>query len=434
MGEFLAVYNSGDFDSVVAFFERHGSGPRAAERARWVIGFLYPGVRRFVPERVVDSTPLAITLLGRSDLTEAWYRFTIEVDSSPPHGVAFGFENADPPPGWTGRDEDAPSYLRRLAAADFFSGTVMIATADSTIHSAAYGTVTSLDTQLNLGSANKMFTAVAIMQLVAQKRVELDAPIGRYVPDYPNPDGREHVTIHHLLTHTSGVGDFFNQEYLVRKKSIRSVAELLPLFAAESLAFRPGARWQYSNGGYALLGRIIELVSGMSYEEYVQRHVFAPAEMTRTGGDPREPYAPGYTFTREGGKTELSRDRNDFALPATGTPAGGGYSTVADLVSFARALRDGILVPKELLALMLTPHVATDRGTRYGYGFELTIRKGETVFGHNGHHLGISAQLDVYQESGTIVAVLSNYDPPGAPVVATRLGELSSSLPSKPGR
>jgi CubicO group peptidase (beta-lactamase class C family) len=126
------------------------------------------------------------------------------------------------------------------------------------------------------------------------------------------------------------------------------------------------------------------------------------------------------------GAIALSRDVNEFALPATGSPAGGGYSTVEDLVSFARALRSGRLVSEESLERMLTPHVATDRGTQYGYGFEITTRDGETVFGHNGHHFGISAQLDIYRQSGKVVAVLSNYDPPTAPVVAARLGSLSS--------
>ena len=347
MSEFLTAYNSADFRQVAAFFERHGSGQRSVERASWVMGFLYPGVRRFVPEEVVHSTPETITLRGRSELTEAWYRFTIDVDAQPPHGVTFGFENDEAPSGWRGRSETAAAYLRRLADEDFFSGTVMVATDERVVHSGAYGDVKTLATQINLGSMNKMFTAVAIMTLVEQGKVQLDGLLGRYIPDYPNPDAREHVTIHHLLSHTSGVGDFFNEKYMARKKEIRSVAELLPLFAMEPLAFRPGEKWQYSNGGYAVLGRVIELVSGLSYEEYVQRHVFAPAGMRRTSAGPREPYALGHTFMRRGGGVALSREVNDFALPATGSPAGGGYSTVEDLlVSFARALRAGsTLVP-----------------------------------------------------------------------------------------
>ncbi len=375
-----------------------------------------------MPEAITTSRPRTITLRGRSTLTEAWYHFTIEVDSHPPHGVSFGFENAAAPPGWRGRREAAASYLRRLADENFFSGTVMVATDTGVLHAGAYGEVKDLATQLNLGSANKMFTAVAIMTLVEQGKVALDSPLGRYFPDYPNQQARERVTIHQLLTHTSGIGDFFNREYLARKKEIRSVAELMPLFAAEPLAFPPGEKWQYSNGGYAVLGRVIELVSGLPYEEYLQRHVFAPAGMRRSSGDPREPYARGRTYMRRGGAVALSREDNEFALPGTGSPAGGGYSTVPDLVAFARALRAGQLVSRESFERMITPQVATDHGTQYGYGFEITTRDGETVFGHNGHHFGISAQLDVYQQSGTIVAVLSNYDPPTAPVVAGWLG------------
>ena len=434
MDEFLDAYNTGNFTPVAAFFGRHGAKERATERAQWVMGFLYPGVRRFVPVEVLESKPEAITVLGHSDLTEAWYRYIIEVDPEPPHGVAFGFENADPPAGWRGRDEDVPAYLLRLEKADFFSGAVMIADQERTIHTRTYNNVMGLDHQINLGSANKMFTAVAIMQLAEQGKVDLDTPVGSYLTDLPNTEIRERVTLHHLLTHTSGVGDFMNPDYSARKKEIRSVAELLPFFVSDSLAFEPGLKWQYSNGGYALLGRVIEIVSGKSYENYMQEHVYAPAGMIRTSGEPREPYARGYTFMRKGGAIALTREDNAFAVPGMGTPAGGGYSTVGDLVAFARALPTGKLVSQASLDKMLTTHIATERG-HYGYGFEIATRNGETIYGHNGHHFGISAQLDVYKDSRWIVAVLSNYDPPAAPVVAARIGQLlwkTSTAPQTP--
>jgi CubicO group peptidase (beta-lactamase class C family) len=145
--------------------------------------------------------------------------------------------------------------------------------------------------------------------------------------------------------------------------------------------------------------------------------------MTRTSGDGDEARAIGYTFARPGGAVEVTRARNDFALSGSGSPAGGGYSTVRDLISFVRALRSGALVSGETLRKMLTPHVTNERGA-YGYGFEIVERDGRTIVGHNGHHFGISAQLDIDIESGIAVAVLANYDPPAAPVVARRLGEL----------
>lgn len=113
--EFLDAYNSGDIERVVAFFERHGSADRSRERAQWVMGFVYPGVRRFVPVRVDDSTNDAVTLLGYSDVSEAWYRFILEVDANPPHGVSFGFESGEAPAGWRGRNEDVASYMRRVS-------------------------------------------------------------------------------------------------------------------------------------------------------------------------------------------------------------------------------------------------------------------------------------------------------------------------------
>lgn len=143
--------------------------------------------------------------------------------------------------------------------------------------------------------------------------------------------------------------------------------------------------------------------------------------MTRTSGDGDASRAIGYTFARAGGAIDLTPARNDFALPGSGSPAGGGYSTVRDLISFARALWSGALVSPETLRKMLAPHVTNERGA-YGYGFEIVKRDGHTIVGHNGHHFGISAQFDIDIESGIAVAVLANYDPPAAPVVARRLG------------
>lgn len=290
MHEFLDAYNSGDVARVVAFFERHDTSPdaakrrrRAEDRARWVSGFVYPGIRRFVPERVTASSADAITILGRSAITEAWYRFTMEVDLAPPHGIAFGFEEAEAPSSWRKRAKPTvAAYMQRLAGADVFSGAVMIADADHTIYSGAFGfadreakRANTIDTPINLGSANKMFTAVAIMQLVERGRIALDDRVGKHLPDYPNRDVAEHVTIHHLLTHTSGVGDYFNDEYMARKKEMRTVSDLLSLFQNDPLAFRPGEKWQYSNGGYALLGRVIEVTSGIRTSITCSRTFFA---------------------------------------------------------------------------------------------------------------------------------------------------------------
>ncbi|HJQ35875.1 MAG TPA: serine hydrolase domain-containing protein [Thermoanaerobaculia bacterium] len=437
MREFLDAYNSGDFSRVAAFFEAHDTSAdaskrreRGMDRATWVMGYLHPGIRRFVPARTTASTADAITILGRSASTDAWYRFTMEVDAAPPHAIAFGFEEAEPPSGWRERTmPTAEEYMRRVADAGVFSGAVMIADAGRTIYSGAFGfadaearRANTIDTPINLGSMNKMFTAIAILQLVERGRIALDDRVGKHLPLLPNRDVAENVTVHHLLTHTSGVGDYFNDAYMARKKELRTVPDLLSLFQTEPLAFRPGEKWQYSNGGYVLLGAIIEAVAGMSYEEYVQQHVYRVAGMAGTRGD-CDSCAIGYTFARRGGAIALTRERNDFALPGAGSPAGGGYSTVRDLIAFVRALRAGKLVSPDSLRKMLTPHITNDRGA-YGYGFELVQRNGRTIAGHNGHHLGISAQLDFDVDSGVAVAVLSNYDPPAAPVVARRLGEL----------
>jgi D-alanyl-D-alanine carboxypeptidase len=313
--------------------------------------------------------------------------------------------------------------LEESARSDEFSGVVLIAHNGVPVLERAYGYASMghrvpnhLDTLFNIGSLTKMFTAVGVMRLVEQGRVSVDATISRYLPDYP-PDVGNTITIHHLLTHTSGMGSFWNDAFQARKASLCTVGDYLRLVVHEPLNFEPGVRFGYSNAGYVVLGAIIEQVSGMSYDAYVTEHVFSRACMQHTAAYRLDDDVPnralGYVQERaEGDQAALYPRTNLLASPLKGSPAGGTYSTVHDLLRFAQSLRSHRLLSPAVTDQLLQPRVAMGPlgEASYAYGFGCHTVGGVRIVGHNGGAPGVGAQLDMYPELGYTVALLSNYD------------------------
>ena len=260
----------------------------------------------------------------------------------------------------------------------------------------------SVDTQFCIGSMNKMFTAIAVLQLVEAGKLSLDGVIADYWPDYPNHDLSARVRVRDLLDHTGGTGDIFTPEYEAHRSEMRSSVDYVKLFGSRSVAFKPGSQFEYSNYGYILLGRLVEIVSGEDYPSYVRKHIYATAGMNHTGMSVSVggPGATGYTRANGGLQSNAS------TLPLVGTPAGGGYSTVGDLYLFATALQEGKLLPLPLLK-----EARSDQSHR-GYGFGFNISK-EGVFGHGGGAPGINGEMRILP-TGYVVIVLGNLDPPSA--------------------
>ena len=296
-------------------------------------------------------------------------------------------------------------------AEDAFSGVLLVARGDEVLLQRAWGladraagTPVTLDTKFRLGSMNKMFTAVAVLQLVEAGRLSLEGSVGQSLPGYPNADIAK-VTIRQLLTHAGGTGDIFGPAFDQHRLSLKTHEDYVRLYGARGPTHPPGQAHEYSNYGYVLLGAIIERASGLAYEDYVARHVFAPAGMHDTGALPEDVDVPGRAraYTRKDGAWVDAAD----TLPYRGTAAGGGYSTAADLLKFARALRAGILLSPASLA------EATRRQTPwYGYGFMVGQRHGVAGFGHGGGAEGMNASLGIFPAQDTVVIGLSNLDPP----------------------
>ena len=282
-----------------------------------------------------------------------------------------------------------------------------------------------LDTKFNLGSMNKMFTATAILQLVEKGKVALDDPISKYVDESWLPKSiTDKVTVHHLLTHTSGLGSYFNDTYWNGSRELyRSVEDFKPLVQGETLSFEPGERFGYSNTGMLLLGVVIQSATGQDYFDYIRKNIYRPAGMINSDSYemdfPVENLAIGYVPAPN---SPWKWENNLYKHVIKGGPAGGGFSTVEDLFRFARALQSGKLVSKTSLDKLWTAH--TDR---YGYGFSVENGPAGKVVGHSGGFPGLNGNLDIFLDKGYTVAVLSNYDN-GASPLARRIYELIGGI------
>jgi CubicO group peptidase (beta-lactamase class C family) len=328
---------------------------------------------------------------------------------------------------------DLKENLDRLTRADQFSGAVLVAKNDRILFEHAYGYANhafnvpnKVDTKFNLGSMNKMFTAVSILQLVQQGRFSLNDTLIKVLPDYPDQDIAGKVTLHQLLTHTSGMGNFFGELVTSNPGKYRAMADYLPLITGKPLLFEPGARWSYSNSGFAVLGLVIERVSGQNYFDYVREHIIKPAGMINTDSYSMDDDVPnlalGYTNLGEDGFSHPERPRksNIYMTLARGMSAGGGYSTVEDLLRFARALQGHKLLNEEYTDLMMRGKVPAGAG-QYSYGIGEEFQNGVRIVGHNGGGPGIHSNLDMYPDLGYTVAIMSNYDAPAYQLVNGRL-------------
>jgi CubicO group peptidase (beta-lactamase class C family) len=321
------------------------------------------------------------------------------------------------------------TFAREEASADRFSGAVLVAKDGEVLFSRAYGLAdrereirNAVQTRFRIGSMNKMFTAVAILQLVEAGKVELTAPLGTYLADYPNREVAEQVTIHHLLTHTGGTGDIFGPEFEAHREELRTLGDYVQLYGERGPEFEPGSQWAYSNYGFILLGAVIEAVTGQSYYDYVDEHIYEPAGMTGTGSLPENQTVPdravGYTDPSGGTDWRPNTD----TLPYRGTSAGGGYSTVGDFARFADALLNHELLSPDSTELLITGKEEIGPGISYAYGFEdHRDAQGNGWVGHGGGAPGMNGDLRIYPASDYVVVVLANLDPPVAQRVADYL-------------
>ncbi len=308
---------------------------------------------------------------------------------------------------------DVTARLEALRAQDALSGALQVAQNGKVLldwrggdADRSTGIAVGVETQFRLASSNKMFTAVAILQLVQDGRLSLDDTIGKHLPDYPNKAVASSVTVRELLSHTSGLGDFFGDDFEQYSASLKTLDDYVQRFARDAPQFTPGSQDSYSNYGFIVLGRIIEAVSGQSYYAYVEEHILGPVGMTGTGFEPETASVPkrAVAYTKHDGQWV----RETKSLPWRGMSAGGGYSTVADMVKFAEALQGGKLVSPALLQQATT---AQNHKGWYGFGFVVQGEGREHQYGHEGGAPGSNSAIVVLPAQGYVIVGLANVDP-----------------------
>jgi CubicO group peptidase (beta-lactamase class C family) len=395
------------------------------------------GGEEFVDAQVRAGTPNVVDVALRDHVYGELHGLTLTFDGEADQKLS-DFELADGAPSWAiaNRAAMSPSWVamrsrqmaQRGCRAGVFFGAVLMAHGAQVLLQEACGEASlrfharnNIETRFNLGSMNKMFTAVAVMQLVEAGKVSLTDPLSRYADESWLPhDISSRITIEELLTHTSGLGSFFDDGFDQTSRELyRELDDYKPLIQTEKLAFVPGAKFQYSDTGMFMLGVVIEKASGENYFDYIRRHIYAPSGMNETDcypmDEPVENLATGYGYYSKG---PYHWRENTFSHVFRGGPAGGGFSTVGDLFRFVRALESGKLVTPASLKMMWTDRPPNN----YGAGFEISDTAAGKVVGHSGFFDGISARLSIFVDQGYVVAVLSNIDN-GAPALMDSIGD-----------
>ncbi len=450
LATYLATFNTGDSAALRSLMTTtYGAcaleQESAGERALWA-ALLFKSTAGLRFHSTEYDAEYAITALARAHLTGEWFRITLTVGDEPPHCITQCDVSFTPRPAHITRPAQddgvdllsaVEAWLDMIAVADLFSGVVLIAKDDAPVFLKAYGwahkgkqVLNHVNTRFAIASMNKMVTSVAIAQLAEQGQLSFSAPFSTYLPTYPRQIA-DKVTVHHLLTHTSGLGSYWNAKFTAAEACLHTVTDFLPLFMDDPLSFEPGETWAYSNAGFIILGAIIEQIAGRSYAEYVHEHIYVPAKMWSTdvfeADQSVPPLAAGYTRLDAEGLPNLNAWREVPPGPTRkSNPSGGGTSTVQDLFRFARALQTGRLLSPPYTDLVLEGKATVPNapGMQYAYGFQDVQISGRHIVGHDGSFPGVNGQLDIYRDLGYTIAILANYDPPAAGRVAWKLREM----------
>jgi CubicO group peptidase (beta-lactamase class C family) len=336
--------------------------------------------------------------------------------------------------------------VKAAADSDRFSGVVLVAHGDRMLVHHAYGFAdrergrpNGLETPFATYSMGKMFTSVAIAQLVAQGKLSWDDTLAKVLPSYPNKEAAKVLTIRQLLTHTGGVPDVFLSNRFDSKKNYASHLAMLPDFADGPLNANHGKSFDYSNGNFAVLAAVVEQLSGLRYDEYLARNVFGPSGMKRAD----EKTAVGYARFTELDPLGVEPRRPESVRGGGGGTAamarplgfGGGAYTAEDLFRFARALRTGKLVPMAIADSITKGEVSIGGPAKYALGFFDRPFNDRRVVGHSGSNpdTGHDADLEMVWDGEWTVIVLSNYDAPAGVMLEMPILDLIARS-SQPGR
>ncbi|RYG22822.1 class A beta-lactamase-related serine hydrolase [bacterium] len=438
--QFLATVNSGDPATIRKFAERLGNDDLLglhAENHALLLQKLYQQSGGLKLERVRPDGGACIVksrIGDRTIILEAG----LNAAGKGEYGIMRGAENSltrtyswpKNPAGKGGVVKAVGAYLDALAKEDLWNGVVLIAQGDRVLLHTAHGLADRglgvkirKDTKINLASLGKMFTATLVGELVQEGKVSLDDPLGKFRPEWPDVAAREKVTLGMLLSHTAGLGSLFQSPNYDRARRYTDATDMTSALVGEPLGFEPGKGWSYSNGGYVMLGSIVEKVLGMPYETAVRERVFRPLGMVSSGWADGNEALPNCAALYDRDLMDplgLEPKRRDGMFAGwRGGPHGGGYSTAEDLFRFGRALRTHRLMSEATTKRFFTVSEPA-KGPRYALGFVQEDINGMLNVGHNGHaraDLGVLWDLDV-----TVIALGNDLSEP-TPRVARMIRE-----------
>lgn len=316
--------------------------------------------------------------------------------------------------------EKLDRYLAELENEESFSGVVLIGQNGQETFSKTLGYADkemgirpSLDTQFNLSSGSKLFTGVGILKLVQEGKISVEDKIGEYFPELEYGD---RVTVHHLLTHSSGLSDFFKVEGF-SYKNVKNCQDVIPFIENQQLLFSPGDSVYYSTSGMVLLGALIEKISGSTYQEYIRENILQPLGMSHTSfinyvqasestnlGD----FAKGHVKNDQGEIVKQKfNDRDREFVPLS---AGGVWTSASDLLKFDHGVYSYKILKKEFVDLMTGQYTFTGwPGCYFGYVW-ITINSGKNeALGHAGNSRGHHSNFFHYKTDGSVMIVLTNY-------------------------
>lgn len=316
-----------------------------------------------------------------------------------------------------------------------FSGVVLFDADGGAKFEGSYGFANRSDkikntthTRFGIASGCKIFTAVSICQLVQEGLLEFDTLLSDLGMNLDQLDPR--ITVHHLLTHTSGIPDYFDEEFMTDYESlwktmpmynITSPKSFLQLFQNSPMKFEPGAQFSYNNAGFIVLGLIVEKLTGLSFNDYVEENIFRACGMNDSGyfrmDKLPERTAIGYVGNDDDWRT------NTYSIPIVGGPDGGAYTTVYDLSKFWNALMSNQLLSECLTEQMLSPHVQDSELIHYGYGVWITMIN-NNIFKYfvMGGDPGVVMQSSYYPALKAEAHIIANVDR-GAGFIASRIDE-----------
>ncbi len=337
------------------------------------------------------------------------------------------------------------TFIDDLAQADRFSGVVLIAQNDEIVFQKVCGKAdmendidNTIETSFDIASMGKMFTGVAIAQLVEDKKLSYKDQLVSILPTLSEEIFGK-ITIEQLLTHTSGLGNMFAAPgFFAMKDTAKTIRAYVDLNIYEPLLFEPGTDVKYSNYGYILLGAVIKKLSGESYYNYINTHIFKAAGMGFSAFDEGDQVNPNAAIGYALLKAPPGRVNNKRMIGIKGTSAGGAFSSATDLLTFSLALQKGKLISKKNFKTISRGKVSVSKpptlpgmkplpDLKFAYGFGEFYVNGQRIIGHNGGAPGVDAQMDIYPKLGYTVIVLSNYDRAVMPVI-DRIQEMITRL------